>query len=593
MRTRVGILGSALILCLVGCTGPELAGRQSLNTDPVTDAGPEICSLLPKQAIAHLTARAEENLTAVGELPISPATDRGQCEVLVSEGSTRQTVAALRVDADQSGAILRINEAIQVAKERSARTPLVNPLRKGTGAAPAISLALDCGNRPVLIGIEINGYDTRRKTADKDLADLSGVVAAKYGDRLGCRAEVAPPLEEEQRGNVRMMAGNGGSEVPSRSSPGPSTSIGHVEALTTAPDGTVYFVGRRYPADINPRGADSSALPWGQTLRILHIRTDGVVEVAWDPNLAPFSINADPVSGDISEKLRLQGRDTLGTVSALAFHKDQVWLVPAATTSKQVSGTLARPVRIVQLNGGRAVDLRAIKATAEADSSRIKDPAGRPLPNAINVWNESQFSAVSFDGDTPVLLDSLHARIWRVDAHLDGKILDATVLPVSTQIAAVSSVAGLSGGRFGVSTPQGGISILDGRGRIPLGLANVSAEIDGVGLSPLELGRRQLAGAGDDLLVHAMASQVSAPAVVRIDGRTGTTRTIQVSGYPGVRDLSSDVETTRFSRAFGTSANATRLFSTGWPVSAFGAVGQNILLAPFGTRILYELIPRR
>jgi hypothetical protein len=502
-------------------------------------------------------------------------------------------VAALRVDADQSGAILRINEAIQVAKERSARTPLVNPLRKGTGAAPAISLALDCGNRPVLIGIEINGYDTRRKTADKDLADLSGVVAAKYGDRLGCRAEVAPPLEEEQRGNVRMMAGNGGSEVPSRSSPGPSTSIGHVEALTTAPDGTVYFVGRRYPADINPRGADSSALPWGQTLRILHIRTDGVVEVAWDPNLAPFSINADPVSGDISEKLRLQGRDTLGTVSALAFHKDQVWLVPAATTSKQVSGTLARPVRIVQLNGGRAVDLRAIKATAEADSSRIKDPAGRPLPNAINVWNESQFSAVSFDGDTPVLLDSLHARIWRVDAHLDGKILDATVLPVSTQIAAVSSVAGLSGGRFGVSTPQGGISILDGRGRIPLGLANVSAEIDGVGLSPLELGRRQLAGAGDDLLVHAMASQVSAPAVVRIDGRTGTTRTIQVSGYPGVRDLSSDVETTRFSRAFGTSANATRLFSTGWPVSAFGAVGQNILLAPFGTRILYELIPRR
>jgi hypothetical protein len=593
VRNRVGILGSALILCLVGCTGPELAGRQPLNTDPVTGAGPEICSLLPKQAIAHMTARAEENLTAVGDLPVGPATDRAQCDVLVSEGSTRQTVAALRVDAGQSGAVLRINEAIQVARERAARTPLPNPLRKGTSAAPSISLAVNCGNRPVLIGIEITGYDSRRKTIDQDLADLSGVVAAKYGDRLGCRPEVAPPLAEEQRGNVRMMAGDGRSDVPSGSSPGPSASIGHVEALTTAPDGTVYFVGRKYPADVNPRGAESNALPWGRTLRIMHVRTDGMVDVAWDPNLAPFSINADPVAGDISEKLRLQGRDTLGTVSAIAFHKDQVWLVPAAATSKQANGTLARPVRIVQLDGGRAVDLRAIKAPIEANSSRIKDPTGKPLPNAMNVWNESQFSAVSFDGDTPVLLDSLRATIWRVDAHRDGKIVDATVFPAGTQIATGSSAAGLSGGRFAVSTPQGGVSILDSRGRVPLALPNVSAEIDGVGLSALELGRRQLAGAGDDVLVHAMASQVSAPAVVRIDGRNGNTRTVQVSGYTGARDTSSDVETTRFARTFGTSANATRLFATGWPLSALGAVGQNILVAPFGTHVLYELVPRR
>jgi hypothetical protein len=593
VRTRVGILGSALILCLVGCTGPELAGRQPLNTDPVTNAGPEICSLLPKQAIAHMTARAEENLTAVGELPVGPTTDRGQCDVIASEGSTQQTVATLRVDADQSGAILRINEAIQVAKERAARTPLPNPLRKGSSTAPSISLAVDCGNRPVLIGIEITGYDSRRNAIDQDLADLSGVAAAKYGDRTGCRPEVAPPLAEEQRGNVRMMAGNGSSNVPSGSSPGPSTSIGHVEALTTAPDGTVYFVGRKYPADLNPRSAESNALPWGRTLRILHIRTDGVVEVVWDPNLAPFSINAKPVAGDISEKFRLQGRDTLGTVSAIAFHKGQVWLAPAAATSKQASGTLARPVRIVQLNGGRAVDLRAIKAPAEADSSRIKDPTGKPLPNAMNVWNESQFSAVSFDGDTPVLLDNLHATIWRIDAHRDGKIVDATVFPAGTQIASGSSAAALSGGRFAVSTPQGGISILDSRGRVPLSLPSVSAEIDGVGLSPLELGRRQLAGAGDDVLVHAMASQVSAPATVRIDSTNGNTHTVQVSGYPGGRDTSSDVESTRYSRAFGTSANATRLFATGWPVSALGAVGQNILLAPFGTHILYELVPRR
>jgi hypothetical protein len=593
MRTRVGILGSALILFLVGCTGPELAGRQPLNKDPVTDAGPEICSLLPKQAIAHMTARAEENLTALGELPIGPANDRGQCGVLVSEGSTRQTVAELRVDANQSGSILRINEAIQAAEERAARVPLPNPLRKGTDSTPSISLAVNCGNRPVLIGIEITGYDTRRKAVDQDLADLSGVVAAKYGDRLGCRAEVAPPLPEEQRGTVRMMAGNGGPNVPSGSSSGPSTSIGHVEALTTAPDGTVYFVGRQYPTLVNPRGADSNALPWGRTLRIMHIRTDGVVEVAWDPNLAPFSINADPVPGDIPEKLRLQGRDTLGTVSAIGFHEDQVWLVPAATTSIQAGGTLARPVRIVRLDSGRAVDLRAIKAPAEADSSRIKDHTGRPLPSAMTVWNESQFSAVSFDGDTPVLMDSQHATIWRIDAHRDGKILDATVFAAATKIATGSSIAGLSGGRFGVSTPQGGISILDSRGQVQLSLSNINAEIDGAGLTPLELGRRQLAGAGDDLLVHAMTSQVSAPAVVRVDGRTGTSRTVQVSGYPGPRDTASDVETTRYSRTFGTSANATRLFATGWPVAALGAVGQNILMAPFGTHMLYELVPRR
>jgi hypothetical protein len=81
--------------------------------------------------------------------------------------------------------------------------------------------------------------------------------------------------------------------------------------------------------------------------------------------------------------------------------------------------------------------------------------------------------------------------------------------------------------------------------------------------------------------------------VVRIDGRNGNTRTVQVSGYTGARDTSSDVETTRFARTFGTSANATRLFATGWPLSALGAVGQNILVAPFGTHVLYELVPRR
>lgn len=67
---------------------------------------------------------------------------------------------------------------------------------------------------------------------------------------------------------------------------------------------------------------------------------------------------------------------------------------------------------------------------------------------------------------------------------------------------------------------------------------------------------------------------------------------MQVSGYPGPRDSAGDVETTRFSRTFGTSANATRLFATGWPVAALGAVGQNILMAPFGTHMLYELVPR-
>ncbi|MBP2323848.1 hypothetical protein JOF56_004233 [Kibdelosporangium banguiense] len=593
MRTRLGILGSALILCLTACTSPDPGGRQPLNTDKVTDAGPEICSLLPKQAIAHLTARAEENLTAVGDLPVGPDTDRGQCDVLVSEGESRQTVARLRIDTNQAGAVVRVNEAIQIAQERGARTPLPNPLRKGNEAAPSISLAIKCGNRPVQIGIDITGYDTRRNTVDADLADLSGVVASKYGGRLGCRSEVAPPLEEEQRGNVLMKAGNGDTDVPSGPSPGPSASIGLVEAITTAPDGTVYFVGRKYSVDVSPRSVEGDTAPWGQSLRILRIRTDGVVEVAWDPNLAPFSVNASPVPGDIPEKLRLQGRDTLGAVSALTLHKDQVWLVPTNATSKQAGGTLSRPVRIVQLNGGRAVDLRAIKAPNDADSSRIKDPAGRPIPNSIDLWNESQFSAVSFDGETPVLLDSAHARVWRVDALRDGKILDATVFPAVTQIAAGSSTAALTGGRFAVSTPQGGISVLNSRGQVPVGFPTVSAQIDGVGLSPLELGRRQLAGAGDDILVHAMTSQINAPAVVRVNSKDGTARTIQVSGYPGSRDPSSNVDTTRFARTFGTAANATRLFATGWPVSALGAVGQNILMAPFGARILYELVPRR
>ncbi|NRN69376.1 hypothetical protein GC106_66330 [Kibdelosporangium sp. 4NS15] len=589
MRNPVGMLGSAVVLSLVACTGPELTGRQPLNTEPVTDSGPEVCSLLPRQAIAQLTARAEGNLTSVGDI----TADSGQCEVLVSEDSVRQPVTSLRIDAGQVGMITRLNTVMEIAEERAARAPLGNPLRTGTDHSPAISLAITCGNRPVHIGIGITGYDVRRKSIDQDLADLSGIVAAKYGDRLGCRAEVAPPLPEVPRGAVRMMAGDGGPNVPSGPAPGPSTSIGHVEALTTAQDGSVYFVGRKYPTDVNPRNADEDAGRWGDTLRILRVRTDGVVEVAWDPNLAPFSTDNDPVPGDLSEKLRLQGRDTLGSVSGIVLHQDQAWLLPSHSASRPGDDRLSRPVRIVQLTGGRAVDLRAIKAPVEADTTRIKDQNGLVVPGGIDSWNTARFGALTFDGDTPVLLDVLQARVWRIDALRDGKVLEATVLRLGTEIASGAGAAGLASGRFAVSTRQSGLAILDSRGRVLLSTPVINAEIDGIGPSPLDLGRRQVAAAGDDVIVHAVASQVAAPAVVRVDGQTGTTRTIQVSGYPGPRDPASDVRTTRFARSFGTAANATTLFATGWPVSALGAVGQNVLIAPYGTRIFYELVPRR
>ncbi|MCE7007676.1 hypothetical protein LWC34_33360 [Kibdelosporangium philippinense] len=588
----MGILGSALLLGLVACTGPELAGAQPLNTDPVTDVGPEVCSLLPRTAIAHMTARAEENLISVGEIAVAPNVDRSQCEVLVSENAERQTVVSLRIDADQVGAITRINTATEVAKERAARAPLSNPVRTGTDNKPDISLAITCGKRAVHIGIEITGYDVRRKTIDQDLADLSGIVAAKYGDRTGCRAEVAPPLAEEARGSVRMMAGNGGAGVPSGRSPGPSTSIGHVEALTTAPDGSVYFVGRKYDDSVNLRNADEDGGRWGETMRIARIRPDGVVEVVWDPNLAPFSTNNDPVAGDISEKLRLQGGDTSGSVNRIVLNKDQVWLLPAGTSSRPGESRLSRPVRIVQLTGGRAVDLRAIKAPVGEDSTRVKDKNGQPVPDGVNVWNTAQFSALTFDGDTPVLLDATQARVWRIDALRDGKVLDATMLPIGAEVASGTEATGLAGGRFAVSTQQGGLAFLDSRGRMILSAPAVNAEVDGAGPCPLELGRRQIAAAGDDVVVHAIASQVSAPAVVRVDSETGVVKTIQVSGYPGPRDPASDVATTRFAKSFGTAAHATTMFSTGWPVSALGAVGQNVLMAPFGTRILYELVPR-
>jgi hypothetical protein len=597
VRKRAGSLGLVL-LCLVACTGQAASGQQPVNTDPVTDQGPEICSLIPRKALAQLTGRAEENLASAGELTIGPANDRGQCEILVMESGSRQNVASLRVEADQSGVTARMNNAVQVARGRAARSPLPNPLRTGTDSTPAISLAITCDGRPILINIDIAGYDTRRQTAgkdmvDKDMAALAGVVAGKYGGRVNCQPVVAPPLAEEQRGTVRMMAGNGGLEVPRAPAPGPSTTIGHVEALTATDDGTVYLVSRKYPASTNPRNADENTSPWGQTLRILRVRPDGIVDVAWDPNLAPFSVNNNPVAGDIPEKLRLQGRDTLGSVSGIVLQGDQVWLVPTNAVSKQDGTMLARPVRIVQLTGGRAVDLRAIKAPIESDSTRLRDPAGQPLPDPMGTWNAARFSAVGFDGATPVLLDSVHAKVWRIEGIRDGKILDAVVFPAQTQIASGSNATSLAGGRFAVSTPQGGLSIIDSRGRLTLGIPLVAAEIDGVAPGPLELGRRQIAGAGNDVLVHAVASQVTAPAVVRVDSQTGAVRTVQVSGYPGLRDPASDVESTRFARVYGTSANATRLFATGWPVSALGAVGPKILLAPFGTRILYELTPRR
>ncbi|MET0134070.1 MAG: hypothetical protein ABW215_10810, partial [Kibdelosporangium sp.] len=345
------------------------------------------------------------------------------------------------------------------------------------------------------------------------------------------------------------------------------------------------------PESTDPRNIDESTSTWGRTLRILRVRPDGIVDVAWDPNLAPFSVNSDPVAGDIPEKFRLLGRDTLGSVSGIVLQGGQAWLVPTTAVSKQDGGTLARPVRIVQLAGGRAVDLRAFKAPTEADSTRLRDSAGQPLPDAMGTWNTARFSAVSFDGATPVLLDAVHAQVWRVEGIKDGKILDATVFPARTQIAVGSNAAGLAGGRFAVSTPQGGLSIVDSRGRPALGIPFVGAEIDGVVAGTLELGRRQIAGAGDDVLVHAMASQVAAPVLVRVNSRTGAVETVEVSGYPGSRDRVSDVQSTRFAKFYGTSASATRLFATGWPVSAMGAAGPRVLLAPFGTWFLYELTP--
>jgi hypothetical protein len=591
VRKLVGIYGLAL-LGLVACTGPDPAGVQPVNNDSVTGQGPEICSLLPKQALGHMTAHAEDDLTSLGDLDLGAGSD--QCEVVSSDDSGRQTVASLRVDADQAGAAVRVNAAIQIAKARSARSPLPNPLQTGTDSAPSISVAITCGNRPVQVGLDITGYDQRRRAADQDLAALANVIAAKYGEHAKCTPTVAPPLPEEQRGTVRMMAGNGGLDMPSAPAAGPSTSIGHIEALTVQNDGTVYMVSRKYPADMNPRSADGSTVPWGQTMRIVRIRADGVVEVVWDPNLAPFSTNADPVAGDLSEKLRLQGSDTLGSVSAIVMNGDQAWLVPTSTVSAQDGGSLARPVRIVQMTGGRAVDLRAIKAPLDADSTKIRDQSGKLLADPMAAWNSARFTAVAFDGPTPVLLDSAHAKVWRIDGLKDGKILDTTVFPVATQLApGDSGVAGLTGGRFAVSTTQGGMSILDSRGRVTLNIPTVSADIDGVGPGPVELGRRQLAPAGDDVLVHAMSSQVSAPVAVRVDSRTGASRTIQVSGYPGLRDPSSDVESTRFAKGYGTSANATGLFATAWPVAAMGMAGQDLLMAPFGTRILYDFTPRK
>ncbi|ALG12988.1 hypothetical protein AOZ06_44520 [Kibdelosporangium phytohabitans] len=588
----MGILASAGVLGLVACTGPERTGTQPLNTEPVTGQGPDICSLLPRVALAHMTAHAEENLTTVGEVPDTVNVDSLRCEVLVAEDVTRKTIATLRIDADQVAVIRRVSAATEVAAARSARAPLGNPLRTGTETAPAVSLAVTCGGRPVHIGIEITGYDDRRGKLDQDLADLSGVVAGKYGVRRGCAAEVAAPLPEQPRGTVRMVAGNGGSGVANGSGQGQSTSIGHVEALTTAPDGTVYFVARQYGPSVNPRTADDSAGRWGDTLRILRARPDNTVEVVWDPNLAPFSTNDDPVPGDLSEKLRLQGRDTTGAVSGIVLRGNQVWLLPANTSTRPVDGRLSRPVRVIQLNGGRAVDLRAIKAPLDQDTTRVTDLNGQRLADGVAAWNTAQFSALAFDGETPVLLDTTQSRVWRIESARDGKVVEATVVPLGAVIATGSPGAGLSGGRFAVSTPEGGLVILDSRGRMMVSIPAVNAEIDGVGPCSLELGRRQLAAAGDDVIVHAVADQVPAPAVVRVDTQRGISRTIQVSGYPGPVDPASGVPATRFDKSFGTSANATGLFATGWPVSALGAVGGDVLLAPYGTGIIYELVPR-
>lgn len=587
VRKLVGIYGLVL-LGLVSCTGPEQAGRQPPNNDPVTAQGPEICSLLPVQSLAHLTARSADGLSTIGDLTVGA--DKGQCEVLTNNESGRQSVASIRVDLNQPGATLRVNTAIQAAKERSARTPLANPLLTGTNTAPSIWLAITCANRKVQIGINIGDYDTHRSSLDADMTDLINVAAAKYGEKAHCKPAVAPPLSEEQRGTVRTVAGNGGLDLPTAGKSGPETSIGHVEALTTLSDGTIYLVSRKYTADTNPRSTDDNALPWGQTLRIVRVRPDGTVETAWDPNLAPFSTNNSPVPGDISEKLRLQGADTLGSVSALTVNGDQAWLIPTKSTATKPT-TLARPVRIVQLSTGRAVDLRAIKASA--DGTRARDQSGKTLADPTGAWNAARFAGVSFDGQTPVLIDPVHAQVWRIDGLADGKVTDASVFPIGTEIASGGSVAALTGGRFAASTPDGGLVILDSHGKVTLSIPTVNADIDTVGRGSVELGRRQLAAAGDDVLVYAMSAQVTAPAVIRVDTRTGLCRTLQVSGYPGPRDEVSDVEKTRFAKGYGTSASATGLFSMGFPVSALGMAGPNVLVAPYGSRILYEFVPSR
>ena len=586
VRKLVGIYGLAL-LGLVSCTGPEQGGRQPLNNDPVIGQGPEICSLLPVQSLAHLTARSPDGLSTIGDLTVGA--DKGQCEVLANNESGRQSVASVRFDLNQPGTTLRVNTAIQAAKERSARTPLANPLLTGTNTAPSISLAITCANRLVQIGLDIGDYDTRRRSLDADMTNLINVVAAKYGEKFRCKPAAAPPLPEEQRGTVRIVAGNGGLGLPTSGKSGPETSIGHIEALTTLPDGTIYVVSRKYAADTNPRSADDNTAPWGQTLRIVRIRPDGTVETAWDPNLAPFSTNNSPVPGDISEKLRLQGADALGSVSAVVVNGDQAWLVPTNSTATKTT-TLARPVRIVQLSTGRAVDLRAIKAPV--DSTRARDQNGKALADPTGAWNAARFAGVSFDGQTPVLIDPVHDQVWRIDGLADGKVTDASVFPISIEIASGGSVAALTGGRFAASTPDGGLVILDSHGKVTLSIPTVNADIDTAGRGAVELGRRQLAAAGDDVLVYAMSAQVTAPAVIRVDTRTGLCRTLQVSGYPGPRDEVSDVENTRFAKRYGTSASATGLFAMGFPVSAMGMAGQDLLMAPYGTRILYEFVPR-
>src|SRR4051812_30799490 len=281
VRKLVGMYVVAL-LGVVSCTGPAPGGQQPLNDDPVTAQGPEICSLLPVQSLAHLTARSPDAFSTIGDLTVGA--DKEQCEVLANNQSGRQSVASVRVDLDQPGRIFRVNTTIQAAKERSARTPLANPLLTGTNTAPSISLAITCANRPIQIELKVGDYDTRRHNPDADVTALMNVAAAKYGEKARCKPVAAPPLPEEQRGTVRIVAGNGGLGLPTSGKPGPETSIGHTEALTTLPDGTIYMVSRKYAADTNPRNADDNTAPWGQTLRIVRVRPDGTVETAWDPN---------------------------------------------------------------------------------------------------------------------------------------------------------------------------------------------------------------------------------------------------------------------------------------------------------------------